>query len=438
MFKAFKGGIHPKDMKQMTETMAIERMPIPTKLIIPIRQHIGAPANPIVEKGDLVKKGQVIAEAVGFVSSPVHATTSGKVLAVTEMPNPAYGSCLSIVLEPDGEDQWIEGLPMNRSWESLSNEALIEIIKNAGVVGMGGASFPTHVKLSPPKEAVIDTFILNAAECEPYLTADYRMLIENTDAIITGIKIIQRLIGAKNLWIGVEDNKKEAIAMLEKAVAGTGIQVATLQTKYPQGAEKMLIKAICNREVPSGKLPMDMGVVVNNVGTAIAITDAVLRGLPLIERVTTVSGKAFQNPKNLMIRIGTTFQDVADYCGGFKEPAEKVVMGGPMMGFAQTSLEVPVTKGVSGILGLVKSEVNESAQKPCIRCGRCVEVCPIGLVPAMFGILGEKDLFEEAKEEYNLLDCAECGCCVFVCPAKRNLVQYVKYFKFKNATAVKK
>lgn len=438
MLKAFKGGIHPKDMKHLTERMPIEVMPFPKKLVIPVRQHIGAPATPIVNKGDVVKKGQLIAEANGFVSSNIHASTSGTVVDIADLPNPVYGKCLSIVIEADGEDQWMEGLPTQREWKSLSNEDMLKMIQQAGIVGMGGASFPTHVKLSPPKEAKIDTFILNAAECEPYLTADHRMLVENAEKVITGIQIIQKLIGVEHLWIGIEDNKKDAIEMMEKACAGTGIKVATLQTRYPQGAEKMLIKAICNREVPSGKLPMDIGVVVNNVGTAIAIADAICSGIPSIERVTTISGKAVAQPKNLLIRVGTLFQDVVDYCGGMKEEPEKIVMGGPMMGFAQSTLNIPVTKGVSGILCLVKSEVNESKQKPCIRCGRCVEVCPIGLVPAMFGILGEKDYYEEAKEEYNLLDCAECGCCVYVCPSKRNLVQYVKYFKFKNATSVKK
>lgn len=438
MFKAFKGGIHPKDMKQLTEGMAIEVMPVPSKLIIPVRQHIGAPATPVVTKGDQVKRGQLIAAANGFVSSNIHASTSGTVTEIAELPNPSYGKCLSIVIEPDGQDEWALGIPLSRDWKSLEASEMVKIIQEAGIVGMGGASFPTHVKLSPPKEAKIDTFILNAAECEPYLTADHRTLVENAEKVITGIKIIQKIIQVDQLWIGIEDNKKDAIEVMEKLCAGTGIQVAALQTKYPQGAEKMLIKAICNREVPSGKLPTDVGVVVNNVGTAVAIADAVCQGIPLTERVTTISGKAVKNPKNLLIRVGTSFKDVVDYCGGLSKPAEKIVTGGPMMGFAQSTLELPVTKGVSGILCLVKSEVNESEQKPCIRCGRCVEACPIGLVPAMFGILGEKDLFEEAKEEYNLLDCAECGCCVYVCPSKRNLVQYVKYFKFKNATAANK
>lgn len=438
MFKAFKGGIHPKDMKQLTENLAIEVMPVSSKLIIPVRQHIGAPATPVVAKGDQVKRGQLIAAANGFVSSNIHASTSGTVTEIAELPNPSYGKCLSIVIEPDGQDEWISGIPLNRDWKSLEATEMVKIIQEAGIVGMGGASFPTHVKLSPPKEAKIDTFILNAAECEPYLTADHRTLVENAEKVITGIKIIQKIIQVDQLWIGIEDNKKDAIAVMEKLCVGTGIQVAALQTKYPQGAEKMLIKAICNREVPSGKLPTDVGVVVNNVGTAVAIADAVCQGIPLTERVTTISGKAVKNPKNLLIRVGTSFKDVVDYCGGLAKPAEKIVTGGPMMGFAQSTLELPVTKGVSGILCLVKSEVNESEQKPCIRCGRCVEACPLGLVPAMFGILGEKDLFEEAKEEYNLLDCAECGCCVYVCPSKRNLVQYVKYFKFKNATAANK
>ncbi len=438
MAKSFVGGIHPKDSKALTAGKPIERMPIPEKVIIPVRQHIGAPCTPIVQKGDAVKKGQVIADTDSFVSSPVHATISGTVSDIGDYPHAVFGKCLSIVITSDGQDEWLAGIPSARDWESLSNEELIKLVRQAGIVGMGGATFPTHVKLQVPADKKIEIFILNAAECEPYLTADHRLMLENPAEIISGMKIIMKLLGAEKAFIGIEDNKPDAIESMATACVGTGITVAALPTKYPQGAEKMLIKAIAGREVPSGKLPLDVGVVVQNVGTAIAISQAVTQGIPLIERVTTVSGKAVKSPKNVLVRIGTTFEDVIEFCGGFVKQPEKIVMGGPMMGFAQSDLKVSVIKGVSGILALSKAEVNSDREYPCIRCGRCVEACPMGLTPAMFGVLGQKGLHEEARDTYSLLDCAECGSCVFVCPSKRNLVQYVRYCKQKNAQQPKK
>jgi electron transport complex protein RnfC len=303
---------------------------------------------------------------------------------------------------------------------------------------MGGATFPTHVKLAPPKEKEINTFILNAAECEPYLTADYRMMIEYSQRIVTGVKIVMRALGVEKGYVGIEDNKPEAISVMQKAFAGTTVEVKAIPTKYPQGSEKMLIKVLADREVPSGALPMDVGVVVQNVGTVIAINDAVVKGIPLIERVTTISGGAIKEPKNLLLRIGTTFAEAIENCGGFIEAPAKIIMGGPMMGFAQSNLNVSIIKGVSGILGFNKKDVNSGTQSPCIRCGKCVTVCPCGLNPSMLSILGEKNLYEEAKEEQGLLDCAECGSCVYVCPAKRNIVQYIRYCKMQNAEQIAK
>lgn len=433
MLKGFLGGVHPADSKKYTAERKIETAPIPTKAIIPMRQHIGAPCTPVVKKGDSVKKGQVIGKSDAMISSPIHASISGKVIDVADYPHTSGINCLSVVIESDGLDEWMDGIPLNRDYMSLSNSEITELIKDAGIVGMGGAGFPTHVKLSPASDKKIDTFILNAAECEPYLNADYRMMLEYTDKIVTGVKISMKVLGVTSGFVGIEDNKPEAVKIMREAFKGTDVLVAALPTKYPQGAEKMLIKVLTNREVPQGGLPADIGVVVQNVGTVVAITDAVVNGIPIIDRVTTISGDAITNPKNLLLRIGTTFEEAIEFCGGLCKTPEKIVMGGPMMGFAQSTLAVPVTKGVSGILALSKSEVNSGEERACIRCGRCVTACPMGLVPSALSILGERNKFEKAKEEYDLYNCIECGSCVYVCPAKRNIVQYIRYSKSQNA-----
>ncbi|MBN7772416.1 electron transport complex subunit RsxC [Clostridium aminobutyricum] len=433
MLKSFRGGIHPKDSKSYTADKPIEIAPLPNKVIIPVRQHIGAPCSPIVKKGDLVKKGQIIASSADFVSSPVHASISGTVLDVAEYPHAIFGKCLSVVIESDGQDTFIEGIPFERDWQKLKDNELRDIIREAGLVGMGGATFPTHVKLAPPKEKKIDTFILNAAECEPFLTADYRMMLEYSDRILTGVQITMKVLGVSKAYVGIEDNKPDAVTAMQKAFAGTSVEVKAIPTKYPQGAEKMLIKVLTGREVPSGALPADIGVVVQNVGTVVAIYDAVVKGIPLIQRVTTISGSGIKNPKNLLLRIGTTFSEAVAHCGGFSEEPAKLIMGGPMMGFAQSNLNISIIKGVSGILGLTKKDVQNGKESACISCGKCVHVCPCGLNPSMLSILGQKNFYEEAKEEQSLFDCAECGSCVYVCPAKRNIVQYIRYCKMKNA-----
>ena len=439
MGKSFRGGIHPDDQKRYTASKPIEVAPVPEKVIIPVRQHIGAPCSPIVKVGDLVKKGQVIAEAQAFVSSPIHASTSGKVVEIAEYPHPGFGMCMAVVIESDGQDEWVEGLPLNRDWKTLETKEIKEIIRQSGVVGMGGATFPTHIKMSPPAEKPIDTFILNGAECEPFLTADHRVMLEQSDKIVTGMQIAMKVLGVSKGYIGIEENKPDAIKALTEACNGIdGLEVVSLQTKYPQGAEKTLISVICGTEVPSGGLPMDVGVVVQNVGTAVAIADAVEKGIPLIERVTTVTGGAVAEPKNVLFRIGTTFAAAVALCGGFAVQPVKVIMGGPMMGMAQRTLDVPIIKGTSGILVLSESDVNISPERPCIRCGRCVDICPMGLVPSMLSILSQRGAYVVAKEQYNLFDCVECGSCVYVCPAKRNIVHYVKLAKAQNATLAAK
>ena len=438
MANSFRGGVHPKDCKSFSAAKPIEIAPLPKKVVIPTRQHIGAPCSPIVQKGDVVLKGQVIAKSDAFVSSNIHASISGTVVEIADYPHPVFGKCLSVVIENDGKDEWVEGLLVNRNFNELSVDEIRGLIREAGIVGMGGATFPTHVKLAPPQDKIIDTFILNAAECEPYLTADHRMMLEWADRIVEGVKITMKILGVEKGYVGIEDNKPDAVESMKKAFEGTEVSVVAIPTKYPQGAEKMLIKMLTNKEVPSGGLPMDVGVVVQNVGTVVAISDAVSRGIPLIERVTTISGGAVNTPKNLLLRIGTTFEEAIEICGGFATEPEKIIMGGPMMGFAQSHLNLPIIKGVSGILALTPEEVNSGDEQPCIRCGRCVDACPMGLVPSMLSILGERNLFEEAKEDYNLLDCVECGSCVYVCPAKRNIVQYIKFSKAQNAAKAAK
>lgn len=432
MLKSFLGGIHPNDSKNYTFDKAIESPSLPDEVVIPVSQHIGAPCTPIVKVGDSVKKGQAIANSDAFMHSPIHASISGKVTKIADMPHASKGSCLSIVIKNDGLDEWIEGIPLNREWDKLNSEEIRNIIKDAGIVGMGGATFPTHIKLNPSKDKKIDVCIVNAAECEPYLTADYRMMLEYADRIVTGVKIVMKVLGVTKVFIGIEDNKMDAVKVMKDAFKDTSIEVVPLPTKYPQGAEKMLIKVLTGREVPTGGLPMDVGVVVQNIGTTVAISDAVVNGIPLIQRITTVSGDAIKEPKNLLLRIGTSFKDAINYCGGFSKDPEKIIMGGPMMGFAQSTLDVPVIKGVSGILALSSDVVNSGEESPCIRCGRCVKACPMGLIPSMLSILGQRHKYKEAKEDYNLFNCIECGSCVYSCPAKRNIVQYIKYSKAQN------
>ncbi len=451
---SFKGGVHPPDNKKATASLPIVDAKLPERVVIPMSMHIGAPAKPVVGVGDAVKKGQKIGEAQGAVSVPVHASISGKVIAVGNFPSPMGADAQAVVIESDGKDEWADDLTGHEDYLSLNPDVLRNIIKEAGIVGMGGATFPAHVKLSPPKEKKIKYAILNGAECEPYLTADARLMEEIPGDIIEGLKIIMTILRVTDGFVGIEDNKKAAIkAMTAEAgkvacelVVDTyyerdgiqydvpkgcrmGVRVVPLPVKYPQGSEKQLIKAVTGLEVPPGHLPMDVGAVVQNVATAAAIYQAVRFGRPLIERVLTVTGPGINEPKNLRVRIGTLFEDIISQCGGINRKAAKVVMGGPMMGVAQASLGVPVIKGASGIVALSEKEaVNVMDFGPCIRCGRCIDVCPMGLNPSVLGQLIEKGRFEEAKE-YGLMDCFECGSCSFVCPSGRPMVQFIKWAK---------
>ncbi len=425
----FRGGIHPADKKELSKDRPITATRPPKRVVIPIVQHLGAPCKLAVSIGQEVKKGEVIATPEGFVSAPVHASVSGKVVAIGQFPLPTGRMVDSVIIENNGQEEWTN-LKDNPDYLSLSPEELKAKVKDAGIVGMGGATFPTHVKLSPPKEKPIDVVIINGAECEPYLTADYRLMLERPKDVVEGLKVLMKILGVKKGFIGIENNKPDAVEIMKQAAAGeTDIKVCALEVKYPQGAEKMLIKALAEREVPPRGLPMDVGVVVQNVGTAIATYEAARFGKPLIERTVTVTGEGIKEPKNLLVRIGTMVRDLIDECGGFSVEVAKVVSGGPMMGFALSSLDVPVIKGTSGILVLPEEGIVHAEDfGPCIRCGRCIEACPMGLIPSMLSILSEKGFYEESKE-YNLFDCFECGSCTYVCPSKRPVVQLVRLAK---------
>ena len=437
------GGIHPQYHKELSKDKAIDVMPLPALLHVSMSQHLGAPASPLVKKGDIVLRGQVIGEAAGFISAEVHAPTSGTVKNIIPAPTPTGRSATSIDIEPDGNDTWAPEIAERATKRAglikklIANpeehkKEVIEIVAECGIAGMGGAGFPTHVKLSPPPGKKIDTLIINGAECEPYLTSDNRTMIEHADQVWEGCRIIRAVLGATKLMIAIEDNKPEAIAAMEKAVANDNQEADTsivvLKTEYPQGAEKQMIYNLTGKEVPSGGLPMDVGAVVENVGTCMAIWNAVANSKPITERVTTVTGTPLSSPKNVMARIGTSYSDLIAYCDGASGKVTKVISGGPMMGFAQTSLDVATTKTTSGLLLLAPAEVSTYSSMPCISCGRCVNGCPMNLMPCELSQMLEAEDYE-AAEEYNVMDCIECGCCSFQCPAHRPLVQHMRQGK---------
>jgi electron transport complex protein RnfC len=428
---SFTGGVHPHECKDITEEHAIQDFPAPEVVTVALLQHIGAPAQPVVTRGDQVKKGQVIAEAGGFVSAAVHAPVSGKVRSLGPTPHPFGSRVEAIEIENDGKEECAESNTLNTSWQDAAPQEIIDIIANAGIVGMGGAAFPTHVKLSPPNDKPIDTVIINGAECEPYITADYRVMLEHTDEVLTGALIVKKCVGAKKGVVAIEENKPNAIARIKERCEQRSefgdLDVVSLKTKYPQGGEKQLIKAVTKRDVPSGGLPMDAGCVVHNVGTVQAVYAAVVHGRGLYERVVTVTGDAVEKPANLRVRIGTSFADLLAHCNADMQAANKVLMGGPMMGLAQSELSVPVIKSTSAIV--VLSDLTEAVkQYDCIRCGNCVKVCPIRLVPSAIAKAVEHDDIEGASA-HHIMDCIECGSCAFACPAKINLVHFMKLGK---------
>jgi len=429
--KTFKGGIHPKEYKELTEHLSFETIPLPDEITLPLSQHLGKEAKALVKKGDDVQPGQMIAQAEGFVSAPIHSSVAGKVLSLGKEQTSGGFPKDSIVIKTNEtvESQKFLFTPLNPN--AVTAEEIRERVALAGIVGQGGAAFPTAVKLTPPKDKTIDVVILNGCECEPYLTRDYRFMTERPDDLISGLKLIMKALDVKRGVIGIEDNKPEAIKILsEKAKYEEGIEVVSLKTKYPQGAEKMLIKAVTEREVPPGKLPLDVGAVIQNIGTAIAIHDAIANGEVLITAALTVSGKGIKNPKNLIVPVGTPIQNVIDYCGGVTEDAMKIVVGGPMMGFAQFDLQAPVMKATSGILVLTKDEVAKNPETPCLRCGQCIEACPLNLMPTKLARYTQLNRFEDA-EEAGITVCMECGTCAYTCPANIPLVQWIRLGKQK-------
>ncbi|WP_343344122.1 electron transport complex subunit RsxC [Terrisporobacter petrolearius] len=426
----FKGGIHPSYNKEYTNQIALKKAEAPKVVYIPLQQHIGAPAKPIVEVGEEVKKGQKIGEPQGFVSTYIHSSVSGKVISIEEHEIPG-GKGICVVIENDFKEELDESIGPKGELETLDSKDIIKYVQEAGIVGMGGATFPTHVKLSPPPDANIDVVILNGAECEPYLTADHRLMVENPEDVVFGIRVIMKALNVKKGYIGIEVNKPDAIESITNAAKGfNDVEVVGLEVKYPQGAEKQLIYACTGREVPSGALPSAAGAVVDNVGTAAQIAKTIKTGLPLIERITTVTGSCIKEPANLVTKVGTVVSEIIDQCGGFKEDVKvgKFIMGGPMMGMTQYTTNVVTNKGSSGILCISAEEAKIDEPSNCLRCGRCTDVCPAFLQPLYISANSLKGDFERAAE-HRALDCIECGSCSFICPARRPLVESIRNAK---------
>lgn len=429
--KTFKiGGIHPEECK-LSAGVAIEKMPLPTQVAIPVAQHIGAPATVVVAKGDKVKVGTLIAQASGFVSANVHSSVSG-VVAKVDNELDAFGNRRQVVIIDVEGDEWEETIDLKGDFKrtfNLTSEEIIEKIKNAGIVGLGGATFPTHVKLMPPPGKVAEVLIINAVECEPYLTSDHALMLEYADEILIGVQLLMRAAKVNRAIIGIENNKKDAIALLQEKVSKLiGIEVCPLKMKYPQGSEKQLIDALIGRQVPSGALPIEVGAIVQNVGTAFSVYEAIVKNKPLVDRIVTVTGKSLATPKNVLARIGTPMSALIAYAGGMPDDTFKIIAGGPMMGRAIVNVEAPIQKGSSGVLLMSERESVRVEMDNCIRCGKCVSVCCMGLQPYLLMSLVEKKMWQEAEQEA-VYDCLECGSCSFTCPAHRPLLDYVRYGK---------
>ena len=432
MLKTFsKGGVHPEENK-ISEHSKIRTIEIPKQVQIFVSQHIGVPAEVIVQKGDYVKTGQLIAKANGFVSANVHSSVSGKINKIDTITDVNGYKQTAIFIDVEG-DEWLEDIDRSteiiKNYDNLSAEEIRNKIAAAGIVGSGGATFPTHVKLSIPQGKSCNYLLINAVECEPYLTSDHQLMLEYPEEILIGCKLVQKATGAKEIIIGIENNKKDAVALLsEKAKSFPGISVVALKMKYPQGAEKQLIKALTKREVPSGKLPIEVGCVVQNAGTIFAIYEAVLKNKAFFERVVTVTGKSLEKPSNIRARIGTPIKNLIDDCGGCPENTGKIISGGPMMGKAIVNDNIPITKGSSGILLMPENISKRRTESHCIRCAKCVSACPMGLEPFLLRNLSVNNLTEDLHKE-RVLDCVECGCCSFTCPANIPLLDHIRIAK---------
>lgn len=431
MLKTFPtGGVHPPENK-LTADAAIECLPVPQGVAIPVLQHIGSPSVVVVNKGDYVKTGQVIAQSKGFVSTNIHSSVSGKVNRIDSIIDATGYKQTAVFIETEG-DEWVDTIKRDKDIITeikLSSEEIIRKCLESGIVGLGGATFPTHVKLTVPSGKKCDILLVNGVECEPYLTADHRLMLEKGEEILTGVVLLMKALNVERAMIGIEANKQDAVSHLTRlAPLFPGISVHALKVKYPQGAEKQLIKALINREVPSGRLPLDIGTVVQNVGTAFAVYEAVQKNKPLIERVVTVTGRSLSKPGNYLVRIGTPVARLIEASGGLPEDTGKIILGGPLMGKAISNTEVPVTKGTSGIVLLPGNESGRMEISRCIRCAKCIEACALNLEPYLLMTLSEKGLFERAEHE-RITDCMECGSCSYTCPAGRPLLDYIRLGK---------
>lgn len=426
----FKGGVHPKDQKQYTQDLQIEIQEPPARLYFPMLQHIGSELHPLVKVGSRVKVGEKLAECKNALATPIHSSVSGIVKEISRQVFPVNGVVDTIVIENDFKDEWVE-LEPTVDWRQLSREVLIEKIRECGIVGKGGATFPTYAKLTPPPTAKIDTLIINGAECEPYLTSDYRVMIEYTNKVVVGIEILGIILNVKKVLIGIESNKPEAIEAMRKSIGERrDIEVVVVPTLYPQGGEKHLIKALIGKELKRGKLPYELGVVVQNVTTAKYVCDAVVEGRPMIDTVITLSGGGYNRPANVLARLGSRFKDIVKIGEIDRNRTDKLIMGGPMMGIAQYSVELPIIKGTTGILALTEKELNRKKTKSCISCGRCITACPMNLHPLEFVKCGLKEDYE-GLETFHIMDCIDCGSCTYICPANRPLVETIKLGKAK-------
>ena len=428
------GGVHPAENK-LSAGSPIREAALPKQAVFSMFQHIGAPAKPVVQKGDVVKVGTLLAEAGGFVSAPVYSSVSGKVNKIDAVLDASGTRRMAVIIDVEG-DEWEESIDRSKDLVRLSDrpdldsKTIVEKIKNAGIVGLGGATFPCHVKLTPPPGNKAECVIINAVECEPYLTADHRLMLEHADEILGGVDLIMKAVNVTKGYIGIENNKPDAIKLMtEKASQYPNIEVVPLKVKYPQGGEKQLIDAVIGRQVPAPPaIPISVGAVVQNVGTAFAIYEAVMKNKPLIDRIITVTGKSVKNPSNLLARLGTPFQQLIDECGGLPEDTGKIIGGGPMMGKALLSLDVPMTKGSSGLLIMNEKEARRSEPQPCIRCAKCVSACPMGLEPFLLSKAAALEEWEMA-EKNDVVSCIECGSCQFTCPSKRPLLDMIRVGK---------
>ncbi len=427
--RTFRHGIHPAEHKEGTERLPIARMPFVERYVLPLSQHTGAPCKPVVKPGERVARGQVVAGPGGFVSTTLHSPVTGRVSAIAPRPHPSGKLVEAIEIEADSfATQRLNGRPAV-DWRGITQDEFVSHVQRAGLVGMGGAAFPTHVKYKLPEGKTVRRLVVNGCECEPFLTADHRVMVERPEAVVRGIEILAGRLGVEETVIGVELNKPDAIEALRNAIPeGSRVRVMGLKVKYPQGAEKMLIKAIYGVEVPSGKLPLDVQALVNNVGTMAALADYFDHGQPLLERVVTVAGPGVGRPANLLVPVGTPVRAVLDFCGGLQPEATEVVMGGPMMGMTLSSLDVPVLKGTSGLLAFTESETRIPNEYTCVKCGRCVDACPNFLNPSRLGRLARAGRYEE-MEEFFLMDCMECGSCSFACPSGIPIVQLIRVAK---------